>query len=144
MQAVHDAGGVVDFVTFTVRHHRGHRLVDVWDAVSAAWAAVVSGEAWMDDKVGMLGWSRVVEVTHSARNGWHVHIHVIFAWSSAVSERHSAEVAMRGWRRWDAALRRKGFDSTPVRGVTTERVVGGDTGLAGYFAKAALELTSSW
>ena len=68
----------------------------------------------------------------------------IFAWGSAVSEVHGAQVAMRGWLRWDRALRRKGFDSTPVHGVKVVRVVGTDTGLAGYFTKVALELTSSW
>ena len=51
---------------------------------------------------------------------------------------------MRGWKRWDAALRRNGFDSTPVHGVDVRRIVGPSDGLAGYFGKAALELTSVW
>ncbi|MDD7942009.1 hypothetical protein PHK61_26690 [Actinomycetospora lutea] len=51
---------------------------------------------------------------------------------------------MHSWRRWDRALRRDGFDSTPARGVDTRRVVDGDEGLAGYFGKAALELTSTF
>ncbi|WP_433781580.1 protein rep [Actinomycetospora sp. CA-101289] len=144
MAAVEVAGGVMDLVTFTVRHHQGHRLADVWDAVSAAWARVTSGAAWMEDKAGLLGWARVVEVTHTGRNGWHVHVHALLAWSSPVPEAASAWVAMRGWGRWDRALRRWGFDSTPVHGVDTRRVVSGDEGLAGYFGKAALELTSSW
>lgn len=57
---------------------------------------------------------------------------------------NSQEVALRAWRRWDAALRRRGLDSTPVRGVDSRRIVGGDDGLAGYFVKAATELTASW
>ncbi|MDD7942008.1 hypothetical protein PHK61_26685 [Actinomycetospora lutea] len=90
MEAVQAAGGVMDFTTYTVRNHKGHRLRDVWDAVSAAWRAVTGGEECMRDKDGLLGWARIVEITHTARAVWHVHAHVIYAWASAVSERHSA------------------------------------------------------
>ncbi|WUI64831.1 protein rep [Actinomycetospora sp. NBC_00405] len=144
MAAVEAVGGVMDFTTFTVRHHRGHRLRDVRDAVSAASRAVTGGEEWMRDKVGMLDWARVVEITHTRRSGWHCHVHALTAWSSAVTERDSAWVPIRAWRRWDRALRRHNFDSTPVRGVDIRRVVGGDEGLGAYFAKASLELTSTF
>lgn len=143
MEAVAASGGVMDFVTLTVRHHKGQRLADVWSAVTAGWSAVTSGEEWMRDKSGQLGWARVIEVTHTPRSGWHVHAHCLIAWKEPVAETHSANVAFRAWKRWDRALRRHGFDSTPVRGFDTRRVVGGDTGLAGYFGKAALELTST-
>jgi hypothetical protein len=144
MAAVQAAGGVMDFVTFTVRHHRGRRLAEVWDAVTVAWGSVTSGAEWMRDKSGMLGWAKVIEVTHTRRSGWHVHVHALVAWAEPVTEAHSAQVALRAWRRWDRALLRRGFDSTPVRGVDTRRVVGGDEGLAGYIGKAALDLTSTW
>lgn len=144
MSMVRDRGGVMDMATFTVRHHVGHRLAEVWDAVSYSWSRVTSGKQWQRDKVGMLGWVRVVEVTVTYRNGWHVHVHVMFAWSSPVTEERSAWVAMRAWQRWDRALRRRGFDSTPVRGWDVRRLVGNDDGIAGYFTKAALELTSTF
>ena len=144
MAAVHAAGGSAYLVTYTLRHHRGHRLAELWDAVSAAWGAVTTGKAWVADQVGMLGWARVVEVTHTPRSGWHVHVHTLWAWSEQVDDDHAQRVAFRGWRRWDAALRRRGLDSTPVHGVDARPVRFGEGGLGEYFTKAAREVTASY
>jgi hypothetical protein len=140
MTAVQDAGGVMDFVTLTVRHHRGHRLGEVWDAVTAAWGSVTSGEEWQRDKTGMVGWAKVVEITHTRRSGWHVHLHVLIAWEQPVAEAHSAQVAMRAWKRWDLALRRREFDSTPVFVAWT--LVGSSTGTTAWPATSVRRRSS--
>lgn len=146
MAMVRLMGGSACLVTLTVRHHRGHRLGDVWDAVTAGWSAVTSGGQWQDDAADLLGWCRVVEATHGA-SGWHLHVHALLCWSGDVSEDAAQRVAMRAWLRWDRALRRHGFDSTPTRGLDARRVrVGsdGDDGLGEYFTKIAHEVTASY
>lgn len=91
-------GGRVAMVTLTMRHKRGQRLSDLWDALSAGWGAVVRG-TWADDqeKYGTpmprkissgkrkgeivienrVGWLRAAEATHPVVNGWHLHIHTL-------------------------------------------------------------------
>lgn len=141
MAAIHAAGGTAYLVTYTMRHHRGQRLVDLWDAVSAAWSAVTTGRAWVEDQAGMLGWARTVEVTHTPRSGWHVHVHALFAWRGQISDAHAQRVALAGWLRWDRRLRKRGYDSTPVHGVDARRIRVGDEDLGTYFTKAAREVT---
>ena len=144
MAAVHRSGGSAYLVTLTMRHHKGQRLATLWDAVSAAWSAVTTGRAWTEDQAGMLGWARVVEVTHSPRSGWHVHVHALLAWSGQVDPDEAQRVAFRAWRRWDAALRRRELDSTPVHGVDARPIRVGSEGLGEYFIKAAREVTAAY
>lgn len=144
MAAVHAAGGSAYLVTLTMRHHAGQALDVLWDACSAAWGAVTSGKAWVADQAGLLGWCRVVEVTHTPRSGWHVHVHALLAWDHQVDDTRAQWVAFRAWRRWDAALRRRGLDSTPVRGLDARPVRVGADGLGDYFTKAAREVTASY
>jgi len=144
MAAVHRSGGSAYLLTLTMRHHKGQRLASLWDAITAAWSAVTTGRAWMEDQAGMLGWARVVEVTHSPRSGWHVHVHALLCWSGLVDPDAAQRVAFRAWRRWDAALRRRELDSTPVHGVDARPVRFGDGGLGDYFTKAAREVTAAY
>jgi hypothetical protein len=123
--AVRLMGGCAYLVTFTVRHHKGHRLAELWDAVTAGWSAVASGGQWHEDSANLLGWCRVLEATHTPRSGWHLHVHALWCWSGEVDDAEVQRIAMRAWQRWDRALRRKGFDSTPVRGVDARRVPSG-------------------
>lgn len=84
------SGGEVAFGTLTMRHWSGHRLEDLWSALSKAWGKVTAGSSWQRDKerFGIAGWLRVVEVTFG-ENGWHVHIHsLFFLESSGVADRH--------------------------------------------------------
>jgi len=43
-------GHTIAMVTLTVRHQRGDRLSDVWDAVGDAWHAVTRGSKWASEK----------------------------------------------------------------------------------------------
>ena len=117
LEKVHTADGCGYMLTLTLRHHRGQALDQLWDAATRAWSRVISGRQWVQDAAGLLGWARVTETTHTARNGWHVHVHALLCWDHDVDEDEAQWVAMRAWRRWDAQLQRDGLDSTPVHGV---------------------------
>lgn len=118
----------------------------LWDALSYAWGCVTSGKAWTVDQErfgGLLGWARVTEVT-DGDNGWHTHCHILLAWREKVSAEAVELVAYRAWKRWDAALRRRGLDSLPEYGLDVRAVRRGSSDdLAEYFLKAAHELTSA-
>ncbi|PVY96368.1 hypothetical protein C8D89_13018 [Actinomycetospora cinnamomea] len=139
MAAVRLMGGCAYLVTLTVRHHKGHRLAELWDAVTKGWSAVVGGGKLYADAPGLLGWCRVVEATQTPRSGWHLHVHALWCWSGDIDDTEAQRVAFRAWARWDRALRRSGFDSTPVRGIDARRVRfaadGSDDAVGGYFTK---------
>lgn len=99
------------FLTFTLRHHKGQRLDDLWDAVGRAWRKVTSGKQWMEDKDAHLqGWVRAVEVTHGNK-GWHPHVHAVIVWNSDLDPETARAIGDRMWRRWVAALEAMGYDA---------------------------------
>jgi hypothetical protein len=145
MRTVLTAGGSASLITLTMRHHSGHRLKDLWQALSAAWRGVISGKQWLADQElgGLLGWVRVVEATHG-RNGWHLHVHALVCWDRAVSFQLAQEIGHRMWQRWTRVLERKGLTSWKHRGGVDVRMATlSRDNLAHYFNKLAREVTSS-
>ncbi|MFB7957974.1 hypothetical protein [Streptomyces sp. NPDC056045] len=77
-------GGMVLFVTFTVRHWANHDLEDLIKVqVGKVWKGLLSGRKWartergnLREQLGVVGTIRVLEVTVSRINGWHPHLHV--------------------------------------------------------------------
>ena len=145
-------GGQVAFGTQTLRHWQGHRLEDLWAALSKAWSKVTTGSSWLRDKKqhGIVGWLRVVEVTFG-ENGWHVHIHslLFLEGSTVATELDALKRSIFG--RWSSALKALGLPS-PLIGSQDLRLLDGaaDEQLATYFTKAVhsakrigLELTAS-
>lgn len=131
-------GHPVVFGTFTMRHHEGQALADLWASLSRAWGKVTSGRAWVEERAayGVVGWLRVVEVT-IGRNGWHVHVHALF-----FPERPLSADGLTAWHaamfgRWSRALLRSGLAS-PLLVAQDLRIVTGpaDADLARYFTKA--------
>jgi hypothetical protein len=45
-----ESGGSASLVTLTMRHHSGHKLAQLWKALSYAWERVTSGKHWMADQ----------------------------------------------------------------------------------------------
>jgi hypothetical protein len=82
-------------ITLTLRHRAGQPLVELIDALMRAWRRTRSTRAVRDifrRKVSAT--ARALEVTWSARNGWHPHIHLLVRsapWSDA--ERRTLEQA---------------------------------------------------
>ena len=151
-------GGRVVFLTLTMRHHKGQKLSDLWDALSHAWGKVTSGGAWVknaDDfgvrlprvvrsgaKKGETVWSnripyiRAVEVTHGAK-GWHVHIHSVLFVKEEITDKGVKMLGESIYGRWAKALVSKGLTSpTPLHGVDVKLVAVGDAEAVGkYVAK---------
>jgi Replication protein len=145
MRTVLTAGGSASLITLTMRHHSGHKLTDLWTALSAAWRGVISGKQWMADQElgGLLGWVRVVEATHG-RNGWHLHVHALICWKESVSLQLAQEIGHRMWQRCTRVLERKGLTSWKHRGGVDVRMATLNTdNLAHYFNKLAREVTYS-
>lgn len=135
------AGGSVVMATFTIQHRKGQGLRALWDALGDAWGKVTSGRGWQtdQDRFGIVGWLRVVEVTYGA-HGWHVHIHALLLTSSKVAD--LADLHARLYGRWGAALGRAGFAASRQHGVDVRDVDGAGT-LGRYFAKAVYEVTGA-
>jgi Replication protein len=145
MRTVLTAGGSASLITLTMRHHQGHKLKDLWQALSSAWHGVISGKQWTEDQElgGLLGWVRVVEATHG-RNGWHLHIHALVCWKRSVSLPLAQDIGHRMWQRWTKVLERRGLTSWKHRGGVDVRMASLQTdNLSRYFTKLAREITSS-
>src|SRR3954447_11618673 len=145
MRTVLTAGGSASLITLTMRHHPGHKLKDLWQALSSAWRGVISGKQWMADQElgGLLGWVRVVEATHG-RNGWHLHVHALVCWKQSVSLGLAQEIGHRMWQRWTRVLERRGLTSWKHRGGVDVRMASLQTdNLSRYFTKLAREVTHS-
>jgi hypothetical protein len=140
-------GGAVGFATLTMRHYKGQRLADLWDALSYAWGRATAGKAWVKGKqrAGYVGHLRVVEVTHGP-NGWHVHVHLLLFLDNHDPDRLDTLFAWM-FKQWSSALQRRGL-AAPLRVGQDCRLVAGvsDAALASYLSKATdlgLEMTQT-
>ncbi|MDP2652100.1 MAG: protein rep [bacterium] len=63
-------------LTLTVRHGETISLKTAREGLSACWSKFVSGSQWarFRSRLGIVGYLRVLEVTHA--KGWHPHLHV--------------------------------------------------------------------
>jgi hypothetical protein len=114
-------GNSVLFGTFTIRHHAGQSLAQLWDAIAPAWNRTTSGAgvAWnggrreLGDKArfGIAGYARVVEVKHSWTNGWHPHIHSLLFIKGQIAESDIEELQSRMFGRWSKALGKVGYST---------------------------------
>ncbi|OLM08244.1 protein rep [Pseudonocardia sp. Ae505_Ps2] len=125
-------GGVPLLVTLTMRHHREHSLAECLAALTKGWGSVTGGRAAQQDYAsGLRGWVRALEVTRSADNGWHVHVHALVVVEQTMSD--DAVDAMTGswFARWSAGLVRAGMPApTLEHGLDVQRVDVGSAGLS--------------
>jgi hypothetical protein len=154
LDAWHEQGGRVVLVTLTMRHGRGDRLADCWDALSDAWAAATGrsrGARRAMEAAGALGWVRRVEATWGRRHGWHLHVHALVFVRDGDQAQALGEAMYAAWH---ARLERVGL--TPIRdsgglGVQLLDLDQARADVAAYVAKgtytgrdrAALELVGS-
>lgn len=118
-------GGRVVMHTTTMRHRKGQALTMLWDALTAAKHAMLSGGGWQAEQrvygspfvrtiaVGRRAGETVcevrvptialTEVTHGA-NGWHVHLHTLLFVSGAVTEDDVPDLRAGLFGRWCASL----------------------------------------
>lgn len=141
-------GYSVGFVTLTMRHHRGQRLSDLWDALSGAWRKVTACRSFKHHE-GLVGFIRATEVTHG-RNGWHVHVHALVVLDTKHPVEDLDAVANSMWRTWSRALAAAGLDD-PLRRAQDWKVLDGPAheSLSRYLTKSVdgglvgLELAST-
>jgi hypothetical protein len=118
-------------VTLTLRHSRADSLALVLQTLRDAWAWFSAGGWWSSHRPS-LPVVRRLEITWSAANGWHPHLHLLCFFSS------SPDVA--AWRaRWVAAVQRSGGDALPDVGLDV-RV--SDDAVSSYVSKLHLEMAS--
>jgi len=148
----HQRGGAACLLTLTIRHDKGQRLASLWDGVAESWSRLVAGKPWerFKNRAGVAGFVRVAETTHSHKNGWHVHLHVLVfldpntaeTWDGVTGpaqfQSHFAAFVARGdvLQAWRRIVRRKGFDAV-VEALDLRPVTLGEAEeeLHGYFRK---------
>lgn len=89
------------------------------------------------ERRGVLGWARAVEVTHGL-NGWHVHVHAVMVLTGGRSdaERNAYKLGDSMFRRWKAGIGKTGFTAVAHTGGLHVSVRGGaEKRLAEYLAK---------
>ena len=137
--------GGAAFGAYTLCHHQGERLGDLWPGLNKCWAAVGRDGSVkrVRARLGWCGYVRTVEVTYGA-NGWHPHIHPLHLFSRPVSAAEVAELHRVEFRAWEAAAGRLGL-RTPVSAAQNLHVVDGAAAhaeVADYFTKASYTPTA--
>ena len=132
------AGHPLAFCTFTMAHHAGQTLDELWAAAQQAWRRTQQGKAAQKDKKTVVGSVRVWEVTWGA-NGWHVHVHFVMVLQPGTTAAGLDEVAGGMYRRWSAGLTAAGLDAPQLVGQDWHLVEGDAAAedLGGYLAKLA-------
>lgn len=98
-------------VTLTLRHDQGDSLADLWAAISTCWDRAKSGKAWVSaaKRHDVVGWLRVVEVTHGV-NGWHPHVHALL-FARSIDAAGASDLVGGVINRWQKAAVRLGLRS---------------------------------
>ena len=106
-----ERGGWATLVTLTMRHRRGHSLTQCLAAASKGWTKVTAGRAGLalQSTPGYAGWARALEVTESPENGWHVHLHVVVAFTSRPSADALDDMTGRMFAQWSRGLVQAGM-----------------------------------
>ncbi len=80
VEAWRKEGGRVFLVTFTTSHHARMSVASLLPSFLAACRQMKRGAPWQrfKQRQGLVGSVRGLEVTHSFRNGWHVHCHALY------------------------------------------------------------------
>lgn len=74
-----EAGGRLQMLTLTVRHHRTTPLLELYLALRAAYQSLQQSARWRSFRTAMVGQTVTVEST-LGENGFHVHLHVLLLW----------------------------------------------------------------
>jgi hypothetical protein len=71
---------ILMMVSFTVRHQLTDTLHETLTVLLDAWRLMTTARRWDVVRGDCIGYVRALEVTWGEVNGWHPHIHVMFAW----------------------------------------------------------------
>ena len=135
------------FGTFTIRHQIGQSFAELADAVSACWGAATGGRGWMRDRElhGIAHTLRIFEQKFSTRNGWHIHVHVLFFIEDAYLDTtdHSPLLGTM-FKRWASKAQALGFGVPLIRAQDLHHVERGEAidRVARYFSKETTDAGS--
>lgn len=112
LERAKEEGGAVYMMAFTAPHYRGQKLRMLRSRIANGWRKMLSGSPWGRVKAdfGVSGYIKALEVTHGVKNGWHVHIHVLFFLDRELSELDRARMEMRLFDRWNGIVQREGSE----------------------------------
>ena len=81
------SGKGILFATLTSSHTREDDLGDLWDINQKAWRRITGGDPWKRNResFGIEAMLVTRETTHSNKNGWHHHLHVLIFLDSPIS-----------------------------------------------------------
>ncbi len=152
------AGGTLYMAAFTFSHKKWHTLLPregerahpdfvgpmpamngLRDDVTLMWSKMIAGRRWqaMKAAAGVVGIVRALEVTHG-KNGWHPHIHALFALDHADDAR-AAAFGVELFERWDATVQRHGYAACNPAVWRWEKAANYDAA-ADYVVKGAFDL----
>lgn len=137
--------GQVLFWTLTFPHSRYDDLSEILSRFLAAIRLMNSTRGYKDvrRRFGVVGYVRALEVTHSERNGWHPHAHILLFLERELTGKAFGELYLELHRLWSSAVQAKGLDM-PRMGVGSHLLVATgsveDT-VAAYFAKWGVQPT---
>ncbi len=117
------AGGGALFLTMTLRHTAGDRLIDLLPVVSGGLGRCLRGRAWVEmaAAIGYTGQIRSLEVTHGD-SGWHPHVHALILTDTPLTDEQIAAVWRFIWERWSRHAERSTGRSVLPERMTLEPV----------------------
>ena len=128
----------VSFATLTVSHSKKTSLSFLWDNLLLAYKSFQSGKGYLTLKTNfnLIGSIRAVEATYG-RNGWHLHIHLVFLHNAPIDlKKFSSSV----YSRWESST--KLFNLTTSKSGFDIRRSYSDSGLSSYLSKNTYDLGS--
>lgn len=96
------------------------------------------------ERWGVLGFARVIEITHGDQHGWHPHLHVMVVLEGEQDHACFEKLGDAMWPRWLRALEARGLTALrhPGLNVRTRQTHIEGGGLAQYFTKSlSIEMT---
>jgi hypothetical protein len=114
------AGGAVALLTFTFAHRAGQALGPNLDALLAASRALVRGGSYrrLKARYGLQHMIKGLELTWSAANGWHPHLHVLGFFAAGFD---AAAFERELWALWQAQLGRVGRSCNRAHGLKVQQ-----------------------
>jgi hypothetical protein len=141
------AGGGLTFITLTFPHGMSDSLAASLETVRKGWRSLISGAGYVaaQERWGILGNIRAVEITDGTVHGWHPHLHVLCFHDRQLSPEDGSLQEFRAWwsDRWARWVKRTlGRDVHTERGVDAVPVKDSN-GLGDYVSKIHYELVRS-
>lgn len=141
-----ERGGGAVFVSLTLRHHLGDRLVDRLDVIARSWHLTAQGSAWKRwcAEVGYVGVIKAVEVTWTPANGWHPHSHLVLITERPITDEQGQALHALLYGRWSQVAERNGFGTiTKRRGVDVRPIVN-EAQIGDYLVKLSVDPQNGW